>query len=91
MSLAIGPVTVNGSLINVALVGGNCSILGFNNKGEDVFWTVSGDNVSALAFAYIEHDPPEILAGSEDYAIRVFNNEELISEINEAAKVTNFA
>jgi len=37
MSLAVGPVTVNGALINVALVGGNCSILGYNNKGEDVF------------------------------------------------------
>ncbi|KAL3244995.1 hypothetical protein MRX96_018391 [Rhipicephalus microplus] len=39
-----------GTLRNpVALVGGNCSIQGFDHEGEDVFWTVTGDNVRALA------------------------------------------
>ncbi|XP_065297099.2 BBSome complex member BBS2-like isoform X3 [Dermacentor albipictus] len=33
----------------VVLVGGNCSIQGFDHDGEDVFWTVTGDNVRALA------------------------------------------
>lgn len=34
----------------VAMVGGNCSLQGFNAQGQEVFWTVTGDNVSALAF-----------------------------------------
>lgn len=33
----------------LAIVGGNCSIHGFNKKGEDTLWTVTGDNVSSLA------------------------------------------
>jgi hypothetical protein len=33
----------------LAIVGGNCSIHGFNKKSEDILWTVTGDNVSSLA------------------------------------------
>lgn len=33
----------------LALVGGNCSIQGFEQAGEELYWTVVGDNVSALA------------------------------------------
>jgi len=33
----------------LALVGGNCSIQGFDQAGEELYWTVVGDNVSALA------------------------------------------
>ncbi|CAF4707135.1 unnamed protein product, partial [Rotaria socialis] len=33
----------------LAIVGGNCSIHGYNKKSEDVLWTVTGDNVSSLA------------------------------------------
>ena len=32
----------------MALVGGNCSIQGFDEEGREVFWTVTGDNVSVL-------------------------------------------
>ncbi|KAG0435065.1 hypothetical protein HPB47_018703 [Ixodes persulcatus] len=39
-----------GTLRNpVVLVGGNCSIQGYDHEGKDVFWTVTGDNVRALA------------------------------------------
>lgn len=31
------------------MVGGNCSIQGFDYKGNDPYWTVSGDNVRSLA------------------------------------------
>ena len=34
----------------LAVVGGNCSIQGFDVEGNELFWTVTGDNVSALAF-----------------------------------------
>ena len=89
-SMTIGKVDVNNISTNVALVGGNCSILGFNKLGEDVFWTVSGDNVSAIDFFLTEKNEKRILVGSEDYAIRIYNNEEMLFEINETAKVTNF-
>jgi Bardet-Biedl syndrome 2 protein len=43
-----------GSLASVAapmaMVGGNCSLQGFDARGAEVFWTVTGDNVSALTF-----------------------------------------
>jgi len=87
--LAMGTMKINETQTAIALVGGNCSVVGLNKKGEDVFWTVAGDNVSALAFARIENeDNWEILMGSEDYAIRIFKGEELIYDINESAKVT---
>ena len=87
--MATGLMKLNDVQTPIALVGGNCSVVGLNKKGEDVFWTVAGDNVSALAFGKIENeDNWEILMGSEDYAIRIFKGEELIYDINESAKVT---
>ena len=87
--MALGNMKINEVPTSIALVGGNCSVVGLNKKGEDVFWTVAGDNVSSLAFAHIEsEDNSEILMGSEDYAIRIFRGEELIYDINESAKVT---
>jgi hypothetical protein len=40
----------------LAIVGGNCSIHGFNKKSEDVLWTVTGDNVSSLALLDFNSD-----------------------------------
>ena len=37
-------------------VGGNCSIQGFNSKGEDMFWTVTGDNVLSLMIFDFDSD-----------------------------------
>ncbi len=34
--------------IPLAIVGGNCSLQGFDHEGNDPFWTVTGDNVSAM-------------------------------------------
>ena len=60
----------------LAIVGGNCSIQGFDHTGEELFWTVTGDNVSALTFCDVDEDGQnELLVGSEDYEIRVFQNE----------------
>lgn len=67
----------------LAIVGGNCSIQGFDATGEEVFWTVTGENVTA--FALREKDGiMELLAASEDYHIRVFHAEAVIAEIREA-------
>lgn len=40
----------------LAIVGGNCSIQGFDHTGEELFWTVTGDNVSAMAFCDVDSD-----------------------------------
>ena len=63
---------------NMALVGGNCSIQGFDHSGEECFWTVTGDNVSTMTFCDFEEDGDlELLVGSDDFEIRIFKGEEV--------------
>lgn len=72
----------------MVLAGGNCSILGFDEKGEEALWTVTGDNVSSLALCDVDADGHlEMLVGSDDFEIRVFRREELLHEISETDKV----
>lgn len=72
----------------VVIVGGNCSVTGFDVDGEERFWTVSGDNVGALCLVDFDSDGvDEMLAGSDDFAIRVFKGEEIIHDITEKSKV----
>lgn len=74
----------------LAVVGGNCSIQGFDAAGEELFWTVTGDNVSALTFCDADGDGEnELLVGSEDYNIRIFQQEEVISETSETERITH--
>lgn len=40
----------------LAVVGGNCSLQGFDYRGEDPFWTVTGDNVTSLSFVDFDND-----------------------------------
>ena len=73
---------------SMAIVGGNCSIQGFGPDGSELFWTVTGDNVTAMAFCDVDEDGrQELLVGSEDYEIRMFQNEEVLSETTETDKV----
>lgn len=79
---------VNNMSEPVVIAGGNCSIVGLDLQGEEQFWTVTGDNVSAMEFVDWDEDgTQELVAGSEDFAIRVFKGEELIFDIKEAAIV----
>jgi Bardet-Biedl syndrome 2 protein len=76
----------------VVIVGGNCSITGFDADGEERFWTVSGDNVKSLTFYDFNRDGiDELVAGSDDFAIRVFKGEEIINDITEKSKVMNLS
>jgi hypothetical protein len=46
-----------GSMPNpLAIIGGNCSLQGFDYEGNDPFWTVTGDNVCSLALLDFDHD-----------------------------------
>jgi Bardet-Biedl syndrome 2 protein len=77
----------------VVIVGGNCSILGFDKEGSEVFWTVTGDNVSALTMSDVPSAKgtakKELLVGSDDFEIRVFQNEDLVGEVTEADRITH--
>jgi hypothetical protein len=34
----------------LVIVGGHCSIQGFDHEGKETFWTVAGDTVTAMTF-----------------------------------------
>lgn len=41
---------------NLALIGGNCAIHGFDRDGVDSYWMVTGDNISSMALVDIDND-----------------------------------
>lgn len=59
---------------------------GFGSSGEEVYWNVTSDSVSALCLADVDGDSAnEIIVASEDNYLRIFKNEEIIFEVVEAA------
>ncbi|XP_072374634.1 BBSome complex member BBS2 isoform X1 [Scyliorhinus torazame] len=73
----------------LAIIGGNCTLQGFDQEGNDLFWTVTGDNVRSLALCDFDGDgKKELLAGSEDFDIRVFKEDEIMAEIAETETIT---
>ncbi|XP_057348697.1 Bardet-Biedl syndrome 2 protein isoform X2 [Manis pentadactyla] len=40
----------------LAIIGGNCALQGFDHEGNDLFWTVTGDNVHSLALSDFDGD-----------------------------------
>ncbi len=76
----------------LAIVGGNCSIQGFDYEGNDPFWTVTGDNVSSLNLIdYHNNGNQRLVVGSEDFEIRIFAEDEILAEITETEAVTALA
>ncbi|XP_066541115.1 Bardet-Biedl syndrome 2 protein homolog isoform X2 [Hoplias malabaricus] len=74
----------------LAIIGGNCALQGFDYEGNDQFWTVTGDNVRSLVLCDFTGDGKnELLVGSEDFDIRVFREDELVSEMSENETVTS--
>ncbi|KAM6123953.1 BBSome complex member BBS2 isoform 1-T1 [Phoenicopterus ruber ruber] len=68
----------------LAIIGGNCALQGFDYEGNDLFWTVTGDNVRSLALCDFDGDgKTELLVGSEDFDIRVFKEDEIVAEMSE--------
>lgn len=89
-TLLIGRATSGGPPLVIA--GGNCSILGFDAEGKEVIWTVTGDNVSSMAYCDVNSDGVvELLVGSDDFEIRSFRGEELLSETVETDRVTHLS
>ncbi|XP_056621659.1 Bardet-Biedl syndrome 2 protein homolog [Triplophysa dalaica] len=74
----------------LAIIGGNCALQGFDYEGNDKFWTVTGDNVRSLVLCDFTGDGKnELLVGSEDFDIRVFREDELVTEMAENETVTS--
>jgi len=72
----------------LAIVGGNCSIQGFDDSGSELFWTVTGATVTALTFCDADGDGNnELLVGSDDFDIRIFQEGDVISEVTETDAV----
>jgi Bardet-Biedl syndrome 2 protein len=68
-------------------VGSNCTILGYDFQGAEIFWTVTGDVVTAMC--EITWDGKQsILAASQDLMIRLFQGEESIRERRVKSKVS---
>jgi len=86
-SLAVG--RLGGVRAPVALVGGNCSVQGFDAEGNEQYWTVAGDVVTALALADINGDGAnELLVGGQDFEIMHFKHEDCVGQCTEAEVVT---
>jgi Bardet-Biedl syndrome 2 protein len=61
-----------------------CLSQGFDARGTECFWTVTGDDVTALALCDVDEDGrPELVVGSADFEIRVFRGEESIADVTE--------
>ena len=60
------------------------------HTGNDPFWTVTGDNVTSLVLTdYNRNGKNELVVGSEDFEIRVFSDDEIVTEITETEAVTH--
>lgn len=72
----------------MVVVGGNCSIQGFNEEGNEIMWTVTGDNVRALTLTDVTgHGRDELVVGSDDFEIRAFQHEEIVFECTETSPI----
>ena len=60
----------------LAIIGGNCSIQGFDESSNEVYWNVTSDKVTAICLSDIDgNNILELIVGSDDNYIRVFKNE----------------
>ncbi|KAK0179481.1 hypothetical protein PV327_005231 [Microctonus hyperodae] len=76
----------------VTIIGGNCSVTILNNEGIEIFWTVMGDIVRSLAIFDFDGDGEnELLAGTEDYELKVIKEDLILWETKETAAVTTLA
>jgi Bardet-Biedl syndrome 2 protein len=86
--------TVSGKADPLLFVGGNCSLVGLDGEGNESYWTVTGDNVKSMALVKwkgTRDGNSALIAGSEDFEIRVFDGEEAITATSEAAVPTHLA
>ncbi|KAG5472660.1 hypothetical protein LSCM4_01981 [Leishmania orientalis] len=77
----------------LAVVGGNCSIFGFDRFGAERYWTVTGDQVTAMSLLPWASTPASasaplsLLVASDDFEVRVYDGEEAIATVHEVDRV----
>lgn len=76
-AICIGPSASNNKQ-PLVVTGGNCSLQGFDVDGNEVFWTVTGGNVTAM-----DLKRSSLLVGTDDFDIRCYKNEEVVYEVME--------
>ena len=88
-SITVGKIE-QGSDDALCLVGGNCSIEGYDHKGEEQFWTVAGDFVGSMEVCDINGDGAnELIAGTDDNEIRICTAAgDMLCESKQTDKVT---
>ncbi|CCI47571.1 unnamed protein product [Albugo candida] len=73
---------------NMIVVGGNCSIQGYNYLGNETLWTVTSDNVGALALCDISgQGQQELVVGTDDFEISTYQNDQIVHECTETSRV----
>ena len=77
---------VEGTEGSSAMVGGNCTVQGFDAAGEETFWTVTGDDVTALQPLRSASGKAHVLVGSADFELRWLAAEEAVGEASETAR-----
>ncbi|CAG9855973.1 unnamed protein product [Phyllotreta striolata] len=86
-SIAVGSFK---DLKTVVMVGGNSSVHGYDHEGNEIFWTAVGDIVTSIIFMdYNKDGLNELVVSSEDFNIRIFDKNGLLSEHVETEVVTN--
>ncbi|XP_044745857.1 Bardet-Biedl syndrome 2 protein-like [Coccinella septempunctata] len=87
-ALAIG--NFGESTNKLLLVGGNSSIHGYKHDGQEVFWTSVGDVITSMILMDFNKDSSEeLIVSSEDFKIRIFKWDTLLSENTETEVVTH--
>lgn len=74
-SMIMGPYGDSGEV--AVVVGGNCFIQCFNLEGDELFWNVMSDQVTALAFVDFDddgHNQVEILLSSDQICENYINH-----------------
>ncbi|XP_014207589.1 Bardet-Biedl syndrome 2 protein homolog [Copidosoma floridanum] len=72
----------------VAIIGGNCSIIALDCQGEEVYWTVARDRVTALALVdFNGDDDNELLSGTSDFTIMAQKADAILWKTTENAPI----
>ena len=89
-ALAIGQ--LGWTSVPAVIVGGVCCVLGIDAQGNELYWTVTGDKVSALALSNVTGKGRlELLVGADDFSIRALYNDTVVADIAEADKIVGLA
>ncbi|XP_075252346.1 BBSome complex member BBS2-like isoform X2 [Convolutriloba macropyga] len=73
----------------LAVLGAQCTLLGLNKTDDELFWTITGDSVTAMILCpVLQNGRNQLIVGSEDYDIRIFEDDEIVMEMKETAVVS---